>query len=208
MLARLASSSYSRRRLLGGLAAVGVSIVAAGCGRGVAVVPTRLATQNKTDRHPGPTPVPTAGPPVAPGVPVGAIFGKVVVLDGVTIEHDTVKAGDDLRLWLHWQLIGEPQEDFRSIGRLVTAGGRVVASEDDQIGGRRRHLTRWQVGERGADEMRLQVTANAAPGEYGLAVGVLRLDNLTTVPMTGRSSGATDWQEDAVLVGTVVVTAG
>src|SRR5438874_10030410 len=42
MLARLASSSYSRRRLLGGLAGVGLSIVAAGCDRKLPVVSTPL----------------------------------------------------------------------------------------------------------------------------------------------------------------------
>jgi hypothetical protein len=205
MLGRIASSSYPRRRLLGGLAVVGLSLFAAGCDRKLSIVPTPLA--GTPPRRAEPTPLEAAGPPTAPSVPIGAIFGRVVALDGVTIDRDTVKAGDDLRLWLHWQLIGEAQEDFRSIGRLVIAGGRVLASEDDQIGGRRRHLTRWQVGERGVDEMRLRVTPNAAPGEYGLAIGVLRLDNLTPVPLTSRAPSAADWQEDAVLVGTIVVTA-
>ena len=56
--------------------------------------------------------------------------------------------------------------------------------------------------------MRILVTPNAAPGEYGLAVGVLRPDNQTSVPVTTHAAAASDWQEDAVLVGTVVVTAG
>jgi hypothetical protein len=202
MLARL-SSGNPRRRLLGGLAALGLSVIASGCDRKLSIVPTPLAAT--PSRRVEPAPLAPAGPPSTPGLTVGATFGRVVALDGITIDRDTVKAGDDLRFWLHWQLIGEAQEDFRSIGRLVTPGGRVLASEDDQIGGRRRHLSRWQVGERGVDEMRLRVTPNVAPGEYGLAIGVLRLDNLTPVPLTGRSSSAADWQEDAVLVGTIVV---
>jgi hypothetical protein len=132
----------------------------------------------------------------------------VLTLEGVSIDQDTVKAGDYLRIWLHWRLTAEPQEDFRSIGRLVTVGGRVVASEDDQIGGRKRHLTRWQVGDQAVDEMRVRVAPSAVAGEYGLAVGVLRPDNQTAVPITSRQPAASDWQEDAVLVGTVLVTAG
>jgi hypothetical protein len=119
-----------------------------------------------------------------------------------------VKAGDYLRLWLHWQLTAEAQEDWRSVGRLVTGNGRVLASEDDQIGGRKRHLSRWQLGEKVVDEMRLRVTPSSAPGEYGLAIGVLRPDNLTPVPITGRAAATTTWQEDAVLVGTVEIVAG
>jgi len=139
---------------------------------------------------------------------VGAIFGRVLTLEGVSIDQDTVKAGDYLRIWLHWRLTAEPQEDFRSIGRLVTGGGRIVASEDDQIGGRKRHLSRWQAGERVVDEMRLRVTPSSAPGEYGLAIGVLRPDNLTAVPISSRAPSASTWQEDAVLVGTIEVLAG
>lgn len=204
MLARCSSSGYPRRRLFGGLAAVGLSLLTAGCEPKLPIVPTRTATQ--TPRRTEPAPLPPAKPPTTPGTTVGAIFGRVLTLEGVTIDQDTVKAGEYLRVWLHWHLTAEPQEDFRSIGRLVTGGGRVVASEDDQVGGRKRHLTRWRVGDRAVDEMRVRVTPSAAPGEYGLAVGVLRPDNQTAVQITSRLPAGSDWQEDAVLVGTVVVT--
>jgi hypothetical protein len=128
------------------------------------------------------------------------------MLEGITVDHDTVKAGDYLRVWLHWRLTAEAQEDFRSIGRLVTNGGRVLASEDDQVGGRKRHLTRWQVGDRAVDEMRVWVSPSAAAGEYDLAVGVLRPDNQTAVPVTSRLAALADGQEDAVLVGSIEVT--
>jgi hypothetical protein len=141
-------------------------------------------------------------------VSIGATFGRVVSLEGVTIDRETVRAGDHLRLWLHWQAVGQATEDLRSIGRLVMANGRVLGSEDDQIGGRRHHLTRWQVGERRVDEMRIRVVPASAPGEYGLVIGVLRLDNLTPVQMTTRPPSVPDWQEDAVLVGMVEIVAG
>jgi hypothetical protein len=206
MLARPTSSSYSRRRLLGGLSAIGLSFLVAGCDHKLPSMPTPLA--GPAPRKVDPAPLEPTRAPTNPGTPVGAVFGRVVALEGVTIDRDTVKAGDYLRIWLHWRLIATPQEDLRSIGRLVTGGDRVLAGEDDQIGGRRRFLTRWQVGDRAVDEMRIRVTPNAAPGEYGLAVGVLRPDNQTAVPVTTRASSAPDWQEDAVLVGTVVVSAG
>ena len=205
MRGRSATGDAAKRRLLGGLMAVSVCGLATGCERSLSLASSALAgTSVKT---PTPTPLEPAKPPPAPKTVVGATFGRVVLLEGVTIDREMVKAGDDLRIWLHWQSVAAASEDWRSIGRLVTANGRVIASEDDQVGGRRRHLTRWQMGERVVDEMRLRVIASCPPGEYGLFVGVLRPDNQTTVPITGRPSTGSHGQEDAVLVGTVEVVA-
>jgi hypothetical protein len=201
MLARLTPGRASRRRLLRGLAVAGLSAVLAGCDRKLPIAPKPLTEAAQK-------PEPPALAPTAPGTPIGATFGRVLVLEGVTVERDDVKAGEYLRIWLHWQSAAPSQEDFRSIGRVVGLGERVLASEDDQIGGRKRHLSRWQVGEKVVDEMRLRVTPSSAPGEYGLAIGVLRTDNLTPVPITARAASASTWQEDAVLVGTVEVVAG
>jgi hypothetical protein len=206
MLARSAPSSFSRRRLLGGLTVVGLSLVVAGCDLKLPIVPTPLSSA--PSRRVEPTPLAPTRPPAAPTTLVGAVFGRVVTLEGVTLERDVVKAGEYLRIWLHWQASAQSQEDLRSIGRVVTAAGRVLASEDDQIGGRKRQLSRWQVGERVVDEMRLRVTPSSAPGEYGLAIGVLRPDNQTAVPVTSRAPSAATWQEDAILVGTIEVLAG
>jgi hypothetical protein len=206
MLARSAPSSPSRRRLVGGLVVIGFSLFTAGCDGKLPIVPTPLA--GAPPRRNEPAPLAPAGAPAAPRTPIGATFGRVIALEGVTVERDAVKAGDYLRIWLHWHSAAHSQEDLRSIGRVVTPGGRVIASEDDQIGGRKNHLSRWKVGDRVVDEMRLLVTSSSAPGEYGLAIGVLRSDNLTAVPITGRVASSATWQEDAILVSTVEVLAG
>lgn len=206
MLAPSAPSRISRRRLFGGLVTIGLSLFTAGCDGKLPMVPTPAASAPA--RRNEPEPLVPAGAPPAPGTLVGATFGRVIALEGVTVDKDVVKAGDDLRIWLHWQSAAHSQEDLRSIGRVVTSGGRVIASEDDQIGGRKYHLSRWKVGERVVDEMRVRVTPSSQPGEYGLAIGVLRPDNLTAVPVTSRSPSVATWQEDAVLVATVEVLAG
>ena len=206
MLDRSAPGSVLRRRLLGGMAMVGLSALAAGCEGKLPAIPTPLAAAQP--RRISPAPLEPVGPPASPSVMIGAAFGKVLTLEGVTIEREIVQAGEYLRLWLHWQATGPATEDFRSIGRLMLPNGRVLASEDDQVGGRRRHLTRWQVGERKVDEMRLLVAPSAGPGEYGLMVGVLRADNQTPVPVTARPQLPASWQEDAVLVGMIEVTPG
>jgi hypothetical protein len=189
--------------MLSGLAAVGLALVASGCDRSLAIGPTPFTAP--AARKAEPTPLAPAKAPPTPKSPVGATFGRAVMLEGVTIDHDAVRPGEYLRVWLHWQSVAAAPEDWRSIGRLVTATGRVIASEDDQVGGRRRHLTTWAAGDRVVDEMRLRVVAGCAPGQYGLIVGVLRPDNQTAVPVTTRPSAVTTGPEDAVLVGSVEV---
>jgi hypothetical protein len=206
MVDRVAPSGPQRRRFLSRVALAGLSLAAVGCDRKFPIVPTPLATT--PSRRAEPARLEPARTPTSPAVAIGAVFGRVLGLEGVTIDRETVQAGEYLRIWLHWQSIASATEDLRSIGRLVAPNGRVVASEDDQIGGRRYHLTRWSVGERRVDEMRLRVAPNAGAGDYGLMIGTLRPDNLTTVPVTGRASATAFVQEDAILVGTIEVLAG
>jgi hypothetical protein len=134
-----------------------------------------------------------------------AVFGRMVRLEGVTIERETARPGEYLRLWLYWQCVGVSQEDLRSIGQVTAEGWRVLASEDDQIGRRRRFLSRFEVGERSVDEMRIRIVPSVGAGEYGIAVGVLRPDNQTRVPLTSRPPGVEVWKEDGVVVGMIEV---
>lgn len=196
-----------RRRLLGGLLIGGLATLTAGCERPLSGVPTPLTSSLPLKRQEPPRLDP-AEPPETPGLLVGAVFGRTVRLEGITLERESVGTGEFLRVWLHWQSVASAQEDLRSMGRLVTGSGRVLASEDDQIGRRRRFLTRWEVGERSVDEMRVRITPSTQPGEYGFVVGVLRADNQTSVPVTSRPASGSLWQEDAVLIATVEVLAG
>jgi hypothetical protein len=201
MQGRLAE--LSRRRLLGGLAASGLAIVMAGCDRSLSLGPAPLATV--PPRRPQPAPLEAVDPPETPAIMLDAVFGRMVRLEGVTIERETARPGEYLRLWLYWQCVGVSQEDLRSIGQVTAEGWRVLASEDDQIGRRRRFLSRFEVGERSVDEMRIRIVPSVGPGEYGIAVGVLRPDNQTRVPLTSRPPGVEVWKEDGVVVGMIEV---
>jgi hypothetical protein len=190
--------------MLGGLLAVGASTLLIGCEPRFKL-PAALATPTASRKPP---PLADRKPPTAPAALLGVDFGRVLRLEGVTIDEETVRAGGYFRLWFHWLSIGTSQEDFRSIGQLVGAQGRVVAKEDDQIGGRRRVLSRWKAGERHVDEMRVRIAPSAPLGELGLTVGVLRPDNQTQVPITGAPADVATWNEDLILVGTIEIVAG
>ena len=190
--------------MLGSLLAIGASSLLVGCEPRIKL-PAPLATPAPPRKPP---PLAAKQPPAEPAIKLGIEFGRIVRLEGVTIDEETVPVGGYLRLWLHWMSIAPSQEDLRSIGQLVGAQGRVVAKEDDQVGGRRRFLSKWQPGERGVDEMRLRIAPSTPLGEHGLTVAVLRPDNQTHVPITGGSAGLAVWNEDAIQVGTVEIVAG
>src|SRR3712207_6840702 len=134
----------------GSLLAVSAASVLVACEPSIKL-PAPLATPAPARKPP---PLANKRPPAEPTVKLGVDFGRVVRLEGVTIDEEAVQVGGQLRLWLHWASVGSSQEDLRSVAHLVGAQGRVVAKEDDQIGGRKRYLSRWQVGERSVDEMR------------------------------------------------------
>jgi hypothetical protein len=108
-------------------------------------------------------------------------------------------------LWLYWTAIAQSTEDWRSVGSLVADGGRIVAREDDQIGGRRHVLSAWAAGERNVDEMEISVARNTPGGEYALSISVLRADRQTTVPISSRHSQTAAPGETAVAVTTIAV---
>jgi hypothetical protein len=143
-------------------------------------------------------------PPV-PEFPLDVEFGQALRLDGVSVARGSVPQRAKLRLWLYWTAIAQSSEDLRSVGSLVADNGRVVAREDDQIGGRRHVLSAWAVGERNVDEMEITVGRSTRDGEYALAISVLRADKQTPVPISSRPSQAVALGEAAVAVTTIAV---
>ena len=193
-----------RRRVVGGLLAIGASSLLLACEPRIRL-PSSAPTPSSARK---PQPLVHKAPPAEPGIRFGVDFGRVLRLEGVTVDQETLLRESELRLWFYWLAVAASQEDFRSSAQLVGEQGRVAAREDDQIGGRKRVLSRWRPGERRVDEMRIRIARRAPLGEHGLAVGVLRADNQTHVPITGRPGDLALWNEDAVLVGTVEIVAG
>ncbi|MCC6177021.1 MAG: hypothetical protein IT305_17055 [Chloroflexi bacterium] len=192
--------------MLSSLGALGVSVLLAGCEPRLPGVPTPLSTLAPSRERI--EALPPATPPAMPTTPVGVTFGRVVRLDGVTIERERVRPGEELRLWLYWRSVEPAEEDLRAFGQIVGEGGRIAAREDDQIGQRRHLLRKWKPGDTGVDEMRIKISSKTLPAEYGVSVGVLRPDNQTHVPLTTQAGTATVWEEDAILVGTIQVVQG
>ena len=205
-----AGSTVGRRRFLVGGLAIGAATLVA-CQNRLTVAPFTATPAAGPSRRP--QPLPDAEAPEAPETRLDVDFGRTVRLEGVTIDHDGVRAGEYLRIWLYWLALDTSQEDLRALGRVIGPNGRVVGKEDDQIGRRKNYLSRWRPGDRQVDEMRIRITPSVDPGEYALVMGVLRPDNQTHVPISSLAgaSPATSaaqsalWGEDAIIAGTIEV---
>jgi hypothetical protein len=195
-------AAAARRRLLAGALAAGAMSALAACQN---PLPLPVPTPAATGPARRPQPLAEAEPPGEPAARLDVDFGRTVRLEGVTVEQEVVRAGEYLRVWLHWQATEVSQEDLRALGELIGPNDRVMAKEDDQIGQRRNYLSRWRRGDRHVDEMRIRIAPSTPPGEYGLALSVLRPDNQTRVPITDQPDGTPIWGEDAILAGSIEV---
>jgi hypothetical protein len=144
-------------------------------------------------------------PPRLPAFPLDVEFGRGLRLDGVSLARRSLPPGTKFRLWLYWTAIAQCDEDLRSVGSLFADGGRILAREDDQIGGHRHVLSVWAMGERNVDEMEISVARKTPEGEYLLGISVLRADRQTAVPVSSRTSHAVAPGEAAVAVTTIAV---
>lgn len=203
MPAPMRGHSEGRRRFLLAALAVGTQSIVSACQQQLPLSNATPGSSTAPARRVQPLAEATA--PSEPSVRLDVDFAGVVRLEGVSIEQEAVRAGDFLRVWLYWQAIGDPTEDLRSMGELVSPIGRTVGREDDQIGPRRNQFSRWRRGDRGVDEMRIRVAPNTPSGEYSLGVAVLRPDNQTRVPLTSPRDALAFSSEDAVLVKTIEV---
>ena len=195
--------SAGRRRFLLAALALGTQSIVSACQQRLPLSTPTPGSSTAPARRP--QPLADVTPPADPSVRLDVDFAGIVRLEGVSIEQESVRPGDFLRVWLYWQAIGDPPEDLRSMGELVAPNGRTVGREDDQIGPRRNQLSRWRRGDRGIDEMRIRVAPNTPSGEYSLGVAVLRPDNETRVPLTSPQDALAFSSEDAVLVTTIEV---
>ncbi|MFN8522168.1 MAG: hypothetical protein U0821_03590 [Chloroflexota bacterium] len=185
--------------MVGGLVAV-ATLAVTGCDPRPTepAVPTRAARTR---------PLGHSDPPEAPGVPAGIEFGRVLRLTGVALDQDSAHAGDQLRLWLYWQSLAAAPEDWRSLTEVVNPVGRVVAREDDYVGERRRRLSKWVIGDRQIDEVRVRIPGSTPQGEYAVVVSILRQDNQTNVRVSNHQGSLPIVSEERVVAATIEVSA-
>jgi hypothetical protein len=106
-------------------------------------------------------PAPAGGGPA----PLAIDFGRAIRLAGFDLPRRQASPGGSLAVTLTWQALLPPDRDYKVGLQLRDAGGRILAQRDEQPGDGERSTGDWRGGERVVDAHRIDVPADAPPGE-------------------------------------------
>jgi hypothetical protein len=121
---------------------------------------------------------------LAPGaVETDARFGGLLRLHGYKLE----RLDGRLRLTLYWQAEQRMETDYKVFVHVFEPSTGIPVAQDDSMPHRGGYPTRfWWPGEIIEDHILIRLDV-AAPGLYGLAVGVYDPATMERIPVTGRT---------------------
>jgi mannosyltransferase len=131
-----------------------------------------------------------------------AKLGAAIQLIGYTLESDSVRTGDNVRLTLFWQATDKITARYTVFTHLVDSTGRPVAQTDSPPLGGTAPTDAWQVGAVIIDRYAIALRPDTAPGQYELRVGMYTWPDLTRLPVTSNDKPSGDY----VLLASVRVT--
>jgi hypothetical protein len=120
------------------------------------------------------------------GIPVGAVFEGVAILQGVNLSQTSLQVGQPLPVALIWQATDVVSTDYTVFVHLLNEAGDRVAGHDGQPVGGRYPTTIWTPGERIPDRHVLDTTG-LSPGKYRAAVGLYNAQTGQRVPIAGMA---------------------
>lgn len=137
-----------------------------------------------------------------PAQRVDARLGNSIALAGYTLDSDTVKRGESVRLTLYWRATDQVTARYTVFTHVVDANGQVVAQTDSQPLGGTSPTDAWQVGVTVVDRYAIPLKPDAPAGSYELRVGMYTWPDLARllVTLNGQPAG------DDVPLATVRVT--
>ena len=114
--------------------------------------------------------------------PVSASFGEQIELLG----YDVAQEGGALTVTLHWRAQQIPQADYTVFVHLLDTGDEAISQHDGQPQDGAYPTSIWDAGEVVVDEHGLTLPPDLPPGDYGLRVGLYRLETGERLPVIGR----------------------
>jgi spermidine synthase len=124
---------------------------------------------------------PALPPPAVPAQRLGARFGDLAILDGLTTRRD----GAGVEVELVWTPLREIEESYLVFVHALDAAGRIIAQSDRVPAAGAAPTTRWLPGQSLGDRHRLAV---APPPDGALAIGLYDLVSGARVPVGGESA--------------------
>ncbi len=106
------------------------------------------------------------------------IAGAPILLEGVALDRETVRAGDALAVTLFWRTDEPLDRRYKVFVHLyANPDAPPPAQHDSEPGGGLAPTTGWTPGETVIDRHGLLIPPDLPPGEYTLAVGLYAVDD-------------------------------
>jgi hypothetical protein len=122
---------------------------------------------------------PAAG---GPEVQVDYRVGDHIWLTEYRLSSERLSPGDTLTVVLFWHSDGQVKENYTVFCHLLSASSELVAQHDGRPVLGIRPVPSWRAGEVMLDSHPLALSAELAPGEYELSVGMYDLETLERAP--------------------------
>jgi hypothetical protein len=123
-----------------------------------------------------------------------ARLGKDIALLGYTLESESVRPGESVRLTLFWQAINLMTTRYTVFAHVADSANRPpIAQTDSQPLGGTAPTDSWQVGATIIDRYAILLPANTPPGQYELRVGMYTWPDLTRLPVALNGQPAGDY---------------
>jgi hypothetical protein len=135
----------------------------------------------------------------AVGHPLGILLGDQVELLGYDLSGETVAPGETLTLTLYWQALTEMDESYTVFTHLIAPDGSMTGQRDNPPVGGNHPTNLWLAGEVVSDAYEITISADAAPGEHLLEVGMYVAETGARLPVSGT-------QDDGVVLQTITIT--
>jgi len=130
---------------------------------------------------------------VTPAHRLEARLGQTIALIGYTLESDSARPGDIVRLTLFWQAIAPVTSRYTVFAHVVDSTGKLVAQTDSPPLGGTAPTDTWQVGAMIIDRYAIALKPDTPPGQYELRVGMYPWPDLTRLPVTLNGKPSRDY---------------
>jgi len=122
--------------------------------------------------------------------PLRVRLGDKIILEGYRLIDREARAGDILRLTLHWRVEGEVEEDYKVFVHLLDKEGGIVAQRDGEPQGGMRPTSGWGVGEEVEDNHGVMIPEGLLAGEHEIVVGVYEPESGERLPIVDEGGVA------------------
>ncbi|MBN1956065.1 MAG: glycosyltransferase family 39 protein [Anaerolineae bacterium] len=131
--------------------------------------------------------------PDRPAVPLEALFGESIRLQGCAVGEGPFEPGQVVPVTLFWQAEGPIAERYKLFLHLLDGNGSLVAQTDAEPRGNLLPTAYWSPEQQLTDRHGVLLPADLPGGTYRLVGGLYNLANGARLPVTGGEEEGADY---------------